>query len=240
MSFGKTRAFLFAAVFPVLHAGTIVVPGADAASVGSIGNDDPFDLADTNLSSMRYQQVYASSQFSGPILITGMDFRVAALFSGFSSTLSSIQIDLSTTSAAVDHLDETFSNNVGSDDTVVFAKGALALSGSAGGPAGVAKAFDVHIGFSTPFIYDPAKGNLLLDVRNFDGGSSGPLDSDQSNTDSVSRLVADGVNETKGLTDSSGLVTQFDFDTVATPEPSSIAFGALGLLAIAAVRRATR
>src|SRR5581483_11935447 len=171
MWFSKTIAASVLACAPAVFGGSIFVPGADGAQT-NVGNGDPFNIGDFELTEMRYQQVYSSTEFSAPISITGIDFRVSGFEPAFSATLPSIQIDLSTTSAAVDHLSDTFADNVGADDTVVFAKGALTLSGSAGGNPGVFKSFDVHIALTTPFVYDPSLGNLLLDVRNFEGGTS--------------------------------------------------------------------
>ncbi|MBZ5602042.1 MAG: PEP-CTERM sorting domain-containing protein [Acidobacteriia bacterium] len=243
MIFGKTCARWITAGLlafgPALFGGSIFVPGADGAQT-NVGNGDPFNIADFELTEMRYQQVYSSTEFTNPIVITGIDFRVSGFEPAFSSTLPSIQIDLSTTSAGIDHLSETFADNVGSDDTVVAAKGALALSGSAGGPSGVFKAFDVHIQFTTPFLYDPSLGNLLLDVRNFEGGSSAFFSDINSSNDSVSRVISRSVNDARGIADTDGLITQFDFDAVNAPEPSTYVLAGFGLLAIAGVCRRAR
>jgi hypothetical protein len=237
------RSVLFSLVvsglccLPALQAGTIVIPGADAGTEGDTNNGFPFDITAFSLSSQRYQQAYAASGFSGPILITGIDFRPDA-FTGaaFSSTLPSIQIDLSTTSAAVDALSLTFASNVGGDDTIVYASGPLALSSAFTGPVGGPKAFDIHIAFTTPFVYNPLNGNLLLDVRNFGGGTTTPFDSDDA-SGAISRVstTTSGVGSaTADFSDTQGLVTQFDFGS-AVPEPSTgfLVGGALmGLLLV--------
>ena len=57
-----------------------------------------------------------------------------------------------------------------------------------------------------------ANGNLLMDVWNYSGGSSTYFDLIHSFGDSVCRLctlLPNGVNQTTGMTDSSGLVTEF-------------------------------
>ncbi len=81
-------------------------------------------------------------------------------------------------------LSTTFANNVGPDDTIVFNRGPLALT-SAG-----TDLFDITINFDTPFLYDPALGNLLLDVRNFGGtpNTTPAFDSQSTFGDSISRL----------------------------------------------------
>src|SRR2546430_355240 len=157
---------------------------------------------------MRYQQVYAASQFGalppGGTNLIGIAFRVDAGFGGFSSPLPAGQINLSTTAQTPDGLSATFANNIGTDDTVVFS-GPLSLSSSAtGSPA----AFDVVINFSSSFFYNPDRGNLLLDVRNSGGGNISQPDAVSLTGDSVSRLYGSGTSTTGGA-DSAGLVTEF-------------------------------
>src|SRR5205823_2210425 len=151
----------------------IVVPNSNATVEGNIANSFPFNIADFSLSSQRYQQVYSAAQFaavSGPQLVTQIAFRPdASAGSAFTATLPNVQINLSSTSKAPDGLSTTFASNVGADDTIVHS-GPLALSSAFSGPAGGPKAFDIVITLTTPFRYDPAAGNLLLDVRNFGGG----------------------------------------------------------------------
>ena len=238
---GVLALIVIAAGSPAMHAGTIIVPIAEDGTEGNANNTLPFDIAGFALSSERYQQIYAPLAFpAGPILITGIDFRPdAGLGSAFSATLPSIQIDLSTTSATVDALSTTFANNVGADDTVVFAMGPLSLSSADIGPAGGPKDFDIHIVFTTPFLYNRANGSLLLDVRNFGGGTTGIFDAEGSLTqDAISRVFTSGnqtVSSTTGTADSLGLVTQFDFVS-ATPEPATGILAVVGLLAVAALK----
>jgi hypothetical protein len=81
----------------------------------------------------------------------------------------------------------------------------------------------VAINFTTPFYYDPANGNLLLDVRNTQGGTEVPpldqeLDGTSASGDSVSRVynygdvTATGAGQTGGVDekDSYGLITKFN------------------------------
>ncbi|HQR05516.1 MAG TPA: PEP-CTERM sorting domain-containing protein [Gemmatales bacterium] len=209
----------------------VVVPNALANVEGNLNNGAPFNISDFGRTSQRVQQVYASSQFSsfgGPALITAISFRTDITFgSAFSTTLPSMQINLSTTSALPDGLSSTFASNVGSDDSMVY-NGALTLSSTnTGGPP---HNFDIVITLQTPFLYDPALGNLLMDVRNFGAGTTTQFDAENTLGDSVSRLYSvppDSVNDATGNTDTLGLVTQFTF---AVPEPTTWALIGVGTL----------
>ncbi len=197
---------------------TVVVPNGNAMVEGNSNNGYPFDLGGTGLLSQRYQQVYAASQFGGGGLITQIIFRPDA-FAGqaFTSTLPDIQIDLSTTSAGDDGLSTTYANNVGADDTVVFTRGSLTLSSAFTGPPDGPKDFDIIITLTTPFLYNPALGNLLLDVRNYGGGSTTFFDAAFTTGDGSSRLFNSDVNSGTGSTDTEALVTGF----VIVPEPGT-------------------
>src|SRR5450432_18176 len=180
--FTSTRIYSVVAACLTFAAGTIaaradiliVSPAAQAAVDGNGGNNFPFDIGDSVISSQRYQQVYSASDFAvlnGPALITEILFRPDSLNGkAFSTTLPAIQIDLSTTTAAPDALSAVFANNIGADDTVVYGPGPLALSSAFTGLPGGPKNFDVAIKLTHAFLYNPAAGNLLLDVRNLGGG----------------------------------------------------------------------
>ena len=197
---------------------TVVVPNGNAMVEGNSNNGYPFDLGQTGLTSQRYQQVYAASQFGGGGLITQIIFRPDA-FAGnaFTSTLPDIQIDLAYSSAPDDGLSTTYANNITAGDTIVFARGPLALHSAFTGPPDGPKDFDIVITLTTPFFYNPALGNLLLDVRNFGAGSTTVFDAVFTSGDGVSRVYSQNVNFTTGSTDTLGLVTGFNI----VPEPGT-------------------
>jgi hypothetical protein len=170
---------LWAGIGPPAEANIISPSGVGG---GNSNNVLPFDISAEGLTAERYQQVYGSSDFgSSPLMITGMDFTPAG--TPFSGTISNISIFLSTTAAPVDGLSTNLNSNLGADDTQIFG-GSLTLSS-----AGVPGIFDISIPFTTPFVYDPAAGNLLLDVQNFSGGSTGVFGAEFVRGDTVSRLL---------------------------------------------------
>jgi hypothetical protein len=212
-------------------AGT-VVPNADASTPGNTDNRFPFLVS----GGMRYQEVFSSSQFSGPMSIGEIDFRNGVFVdTAFSTTIADIQISLSTISVGPDGLSSTFASNVGADNTVVY-NGSLTLSSTnAAGPGGT-HAFDIIINLQTPFAYNPGAGNLLLDIKNISGANSNIgtdfFDAVNSSGDPVSRVFgAEGSpNATSGTADSLGLIAQFDPASTSVPEPGSIFSSALGLI----------
>ncbi len=220
------------------HADFIVAPNAQTGTEGNSVNG--FTFSDIQ----HYQQVCATSQFSslGSVggLITQIVFRPDGLAGGpgFVHLLSSIRIDLSTTGASPDALSMTFTNNVGADNVTVYggATGApLILSTANIGPAGGPKVFDIIITLSVPFFYNPALGNLLLDVRNFAGGPGAItfLDAESTAGDSISSIYtvfgsADINSPTADRADTLGLVTGFTI--IPVPEPSPYAFCVLAIV----------
>ncbi|MEX2142462.1 MAG: cadherin-like domain-containing protein [Pirellulales bacterium] len=150
----------------------VVVPNALETVEGNDASE--FLTGDRRAVSIRYQQVFAASQFAEGGAITQIAFRPeAARGTAFSGTLSNVRIGLSTTSRMPDDLNAAFANNVGSDEIVVFSGDLTLSSADVPGPGGT-RAFDIVISLSTPFTYDPTRGNLLLDFQR-DGSSLHPL-----------------------------------------------------------------
>jgi hypothetical protein len=131
----------------------IVVPSSLAQDEGNSNNGYPFNIERFGLTSQRYQQVFAASEWaslSEPHLITHLRFRPdATQGAAFEATLADLQINLSTTSRTPDNLSAIFAENVGANDTVVFS-GALPLSSAFTGPAEGPKDFDIVMELQTP------------------------------------------------------------------------------------------
>ena len=222
---------------------TIVSPSANAGVEGNSNNIFPFDIQPPAFDLQRYEQVYGASDFgSSPLLITGLGFRPDAQFgSAFSTTLTNVSIFLMTTRNAPDGLSAVFADNEGADKVLVHS-GSLSLSSADIGPPGGPKAFDIIINLTTAFLYNPASGNLLLEVQNFSGGATTAFDGENMFGDPVSRVVTldvNGVNDTTGSADTFGLVTEFLAVSVV-PEPPSIALFGSAALVFAAIRRRRR
>jgi hypothetical protein len=183
----------------------------------------------------RFQQVYDASLFSELPpeggFIRQIIFRTDLPTGGeFWTTLSNIEVVLSTTQLEPDGLNGIFSANLGPDATTVIGPGPLRLEGAwAPNPPGQAEPWSILFDLpNSPFYYNPSAGNLLLDIRNFAGGITSPFDAVDVFGDSVSSVFATGnpLPET-GNTSTVGFVTYIA--VIPVPEPRTWAlllFGA--------------
>ena len=219
---------------PLAKANAIIVPNYMANEYGA-NNVAPFDIAAIYDSSMRYQEMFDASQFgnvvAGGEYITQIAFRAGSLDGPFTASIQNIQFDLTTT--ANTSLSLTFADNVGADDTTVFSgswsfssAGAAPGRQPAGGPAPAI--FDIVLNLTTPFFYNPANGNLVLDLRNFSGGQTAYFDAAfQSNPSgavisSVWAGDAAATSTSSGQSAAVGPVAQFTFRPNPVPEPSAM------------------
>lgn len=223
MSWALGAAALSAAALfsTAASAGTITIGGPGDANSG---NCFPFGCTTW---APQYQQVYGSSNFSGTITIKDLVFYNNNLPGGSLNT-GTYTIDLSQTSAAVDGLNLTnLSSNIGGHDVTVFSGSLPALAGGM-----------LTIALSTPYTYNPADGNLLLDI-NGSGLTGGGiyLDADNGSAGGVfSRAMTPGC--CTGTSDW-GLVTGFTIGG-GVPEPATWAAMLLGLGMVGAGLRTAR
>jgi hypothetical protein len=188
-----------------------------------LGNSNiiaPFDP----WSPTRTQQVYASTDFSslkGPQYIDSIVYQSGQ----FGAALQNMTIAMSTTNKPVDGLSPVFADNTGSDSQTVY-QGTLPIFSAQ--PVGRGPgAFNLVINLQHPFLYDPSKGNLLVDITNpspektsfLDGGRPNLVAQDVQG-DSTSRVLGYigpyssnnpySVGDlSHGHPDTLGLVTQF-------------------------------
>ena len=116
---------------------------------------------------LRSQVVYPPSEFAGlpegHNTITSMSWRPNFLLGAHEAILD-LELRLSTTDAGPGALNDTFANNIGPDETLVYSGVIILATNGAGEPNGP-RPFDYLIKFQEPFPYDPSPGNnLLVDV----------------------------------------------------------------------------
>ena len=148
---------------------TIVVPSAQASVVG---DDNSGDLAGNN-GSVEIQIDVGRGQFgslTGPIDITGFSFRAEPGTGPVDVTVGNLSISLSTSpnypnSTGHSLMSTTFANNVGPDVTHVFSGSNITMIDPGCAVVGTTPCpFGTNIVFTTPFLYNPLVGPLLLDL----------------------------------------------------------------------------
>jgi hypothetical protein len=201
---------------------------ADTIIIGGTNSNNFFPFG-TNAYVGEYQQIYASSRFSGPVTISEIDFATRPGSAGNMRNLN-FTLGLSSTAASVAAPGTNYAANKGPDFTTVFS-GPFAFTAQGNGT------FDVLIPVQ-PFTYDPAQGNLLLDVViNSASGSAAAFEF--GGTPDAARIFNSGGGGAPAADPLMGLETQLTFTPFtppAVPEPSSLALLGLGTAALAGWR----
>jgi hypothetical protein len=220
------------------RAETVVVPNeyvqADASS------NSAFPLGGLiGAQSYRHQQVYSASHFGDASgVVSSIRFRPDAVIGAAGSLTAEIEVRLSLTSLDPDELDGVFNDNPGASETVVLSR-QVVMSATEDEPGpGNTRAFDLVLDVDDVFFYDPALGNLLLDIRNFapDTAEQPPtLDTADVVGDAVSRVISLDVLDAQGNVATQGIVTAFE---LPEPEGASLASAAALALGALAARRA--
>ena len=225
----KTR---FAALLIALCGWMLVASSAKASLIiGTVdgGNCYPFGCNDSGLSvgqSIHFQQIYSSTAFSGPINIESLTFYSSLLPGNILS--GNYVFHLSTAAVSLFAMSTTLADNIGADNALFF-------SGSLGTGS---LAFTVT---GTPFYYEPALGDLLLDIVVNDqdnvpnSGSNGYNDAVGSPVTVTQRGFA--VGNSGGVVGTGALVTGFNAAPVSVPVPGTLALIGLSLAVLVRARK---
>jgi hypothetical protein len=195
-------------------------------TIGAPGNVNDGDCAPFGCA-VEYQQVYGAGLFTSAITITDLTFFNNNFVPG-DIAAANYSFFLSTTSAAVNGLDATFANNLGADNAAFFA-------GALGGTIGPSNQFTIS---GTPFVYDPANGNLLLSITSDGTGFDFSVFLDFASgapAGTFSRAYSfDALGVASTLENDTGLVTQFTYADggAEVPEPASLWLLAAGIVFI--------
>ncbi|HEY3823071.1 MAG TPA: PEP-CTERM sorting domain-containing protein [Bryobacteraceae bacterium] len=221
--------FLILCTFPVTLLGDTITLGANNG-----GNADPFAGPFPGQAGTEYQEAYASSDFSGAIAISSIDFFLLPGSGGSTLYGGTYQVSLSVITANINSLSQTnLASNIGADNTIFST---VTLSGAAP---------NVLTFSGGPFVYDPSTGNLLLNIQvsNPTGGGNALFeDGEGAGPTGIVRY-----SNFYGGTTGYGLVTQFsgafsvtNLSSLDTPEPRTLMLFACGLAGIFIRRRRQR
>lgn len=194
------------------RADIIIGAGADG------GNYFPFTGGTS--SSTRYQQVYKSSFFTGPTLISSISFYNNNLPGAVFRT-ADYAFTLSTSNHVVNTLNTSDLNDNPGADAALFAS--VHLAGATGSIFTIA----AGAGGGAAFAYDPSQGDLLVDIvvsNAVNGTGTGYLDAYNGNAGGI---FSRAHNYGAGF-ENFGLKTGFNTQTSAVPEPSTLALGTIG------------
>jgi hypothetical protein len=187
----------------------------------------------------RNQDLISSTQFPGKVLITGIYLRPDVTQSSPATrSFTDSTAYFSTTSRSVATLSSTFADNIG-PSPILVSSGPLTIHTDNLSSSGTARQFDLFFPLTTPYLYDPSLGNLLIDYH-VQGSTGDPLMLDfQTGTSAEAGTVfeAGSANATTGTVYDFLHVEGFSSQplTTAVPEPSSVALLASGLLVLGAI-----
>lgn len=199
--------------FLAITASLLVLPPqtchASTITVGTMNTKDqyPFGLTSSHTAAYlgEYQQVYASTLFSSPVVISQIAFATYFPYAGTANYTLSVGLGVTPRTPGAP------GNQFAGGWTTVFSGSTVAHLTSTHDD------FDFLINFTTPYTYDPAQGNLLLDVQVFSAsggsGSYGTVFDVEWSSSVMGRLWSSG--DTVSSVPNEGLVTQFT--VAATP-----------------------
>jgi hypothetical protein len=186
---------------------------------------------------IRYQQLYSASQFQAAMptggWIYGMSFRLDkdAVRDVLPVQVKNFEINASTTLVTPQTINPSSYVNAGPDEVVVLPNDSgftlQATHGTTPNP------FSLHIPFANPFLYDPHKGSLLLDMTVHTPFRIKNI-VDAEGTSATFTLGGDLGSSFPLLTGFGSYVAQFDVRAV--PEPTILALILIGMLGFIVVK----
>lgn len=167
----------------------IVIPNGYAATEGNSSTGWPWNRGTAQI---RIQYIYDSSHFtnqgvSSPIVIDRLRWRANGGALGGTGTYSQVDVQLATCPLDYAAASTTFANNLGTNAVTTYS-GPVSVSTGAGTTP---NNWYVDIVFATPFLYDPAGGDLTVDIAtNATGwaGTAGPAMDAQTTNSLTSRV----------------------------------------------------
>lgn len=177
----------------------VVIPNGTGAAAGNSSNAFPWGNNAATWPGLRLMCVYDASNFTAqgitsPIMVNRLRWRPdnnASAVTGGTYTTGDVR--LSTAPMDYSGLTSNFAGNHGPDLTTVYS-GAVTHAATPGAGLWTVNSWCVDITLTTPFLYDPNAGDLVIDCdypggSNYVGGAPGQMDV-QSTGSSAGRVWA--------------------------------------------------
>lgn len=173
-------SFLAVAISAALSAQlSVTVPAGTSAVEGNTNNTFPWGSTSTTFPGLRTQLIYDSSNFTSqgvvsPIVITRLRWRangststwVGGVYANATVSLGTCPVDQALVTA-------NFVNQQGPDFTACYTGPVQFLAGTGAGTT-VPGPTVVDVALSTPFVYDPSLGDLVIDCDHLLGANFTP------------------------------------------------------------------
>ncbi|MEM6486985.1 MAG: VPLPA-CTERM sorting domain-containing protein [Pseudomonadota bacterium] len=218
--FGRASLILGTFVFAVAVTAQVstaetLTPIGDGVEGNSSANAAFHPFA--NAFTLKTQQIWDAGLFGGDeIAITGIGFRLdGGTPSNVVASLPSVSISFGVTSTASTTMTTSFASNQSGALTEVYSETNVAVNATAGSSP---NAFDILFEWTDGFEYDPASGNLLMQLVTAGSSGFGDLDATGS-PQGQEALFGVGAGSTSGFQSSNdgfGLIAQFIVETNET------------------------
>jgi len=202
---------------------THTIPNGTATRAGNTSNAFPWGSDAAGWPGLRLMAVYGSVNFTAatppitvPIVISRLKWRVQDGTQSWSGgTFATASVSLSTAAVSWSSVTTNFATNHGPDLTLAY-QGPVTVVGGTSNGVGVVPPYVVDIHLTTPFVYDPSHGDLVIDVdypgfTNFTGGAPGQMDVEGTGSNSSRIYASSFYPAANGTTVNHGPVVELEY-----------------------------
>ncbi|MCA8966266.1 MAG: hypothetical protein KDC48_15400, partial [Planctomycetes bacterium] len=199
---------------------SVVIPAGCDVAAGNSSNAFPWGTTASTWGGLRLMCVYGATNFTtqnvnSPILITQLKWRPdnnAPTYTGGIFTTATVQ--LSTSPTGYGGVTTNYATNHGPDLTTVYS-GSVTHTATPGSAAWTVTSWCVDITLTTPFLYDPSQGDLVIDVDyptgSFTGGSVGQMDVQSTGSNSARIFASSMYPAANGTSQNHGVVVDVGY-----------------------------
>jgi len=214
---------------------TVVIPNGTSTVAGNFANAFPWGSSVAQWPGLRLMSIYDAANFTNqgitsPILITALRWRPndgEPAWTG--GTFTQATVELSTAPMNYTLATTNYPGNHGPDRTVVHS-GPVVHAGGNGGFGGIPVPWSVVVPLATQFVYDPAAGDLVIDVdypggANFVGGTLPQMDVHAAGSQACRIFASSMYPSANGMTQDHGVVVEISY-VPGAGAATSIPYGA--------------